>query len=497
MFGLAFFTSTREFKSKLKALDASQATIEFQMDGTILTANANFLRVLGYSLDEIRGKNHSLFIDKTEAARPEYRQFWAALNRGEYQAREFRRIGKGGREVWIQASYNPLLGANGKPYKVVKFATDITERKRQTSDYESQLAAIDKSQAVIQFSLDGLILTANKNFCDALGYRLDEIQGKHHSLFLGAAEKGSAAYREFWAALNRGEYQAAEYCRLGKGGREVWIQASYNPILDGSGKPYKVVKFATDITAQVRERVRRAALGLSIDTDLGAITRAVSTASDQANRAASASNDAAGQVQAMAAGAEQLVASVREIGRQTANASRISAESVEQAERTNRLMAELVGAASRIGEVIKLINGIASQTNLLALNATIEAARAGEAGKGFAVVASEVKSLANQTAQATEEISAQIAQVQSATTEAAEAIGAIGKTIVQINEISGAIAAAVEEQDAVTRDMSSNMQIAATGVSSISRGMTDIAAATTAADEATKKVKESSHQLAA
>jgi methyl-accepting chemotaxis protein len=496
-FGLAFLGSSRELVAKLKALDASQATIEFKMDGTILTANAHFLKAMGYGLEEVRGKHHSLFIDAAEAGSAEYRQFWAALNRGEYQAREFRRIGKGGREVWIQASYNPLLGSNGKPYKVVKFATDITERKRQTGDYEGQLAAIDKSQAVIQFSLDGTILTANSNFLGALGYRLEEIQGKHHSLFVEPAEKGSAAYRAFWAALNRGEYQTGEYRRLGKGGREVWIQASYNPILDTSGKPYKVVKYATDITAQVHDRQRRAALGQAIDADLGAITRAVSTASDQANRAASASSDAAGQVQAMAAGAEQLVHSVREISRQTANASRISADSVEQAERTNRLMSELVGAASRIGEVIKLITGIASQTNLLALNATIEAARAGEAGRGFAVVASEVKSLANQTAQATEDISAQIAQVQSATTEAAEAIGAITGTIGQINEISAAIAAAVEEQDAVTRDMSSNMQIAATGVSSISRGMADIATATTAADEATRKVKEASHQLAA
>ena len=497
MLGFAHFGPGRELTDKLKALDASQATIEFKMDGTVLSANPNFLAAVGYTLEEIRGRHHRLFVDPAEAAGEEYRAFWAALNRGEFQAREFRRMAKGGREIWIQASYNPLIGPDGKPYKVVKFATDITERKRQTSDYAGQLAAIDRAQAVIEFNLDGTILTANQNFLDALGYRLDEIQGKHHRLFVDPTEGAGSAYRDFWASLNRGEFQSAEYRRLGKDGREVWIQATYNPILDANGRPYKVVKFATDITAQVHDRQRRAALGQAIDTDLGQITRAVSTASSQAQRAATASSNTAGQVQAMAAGAEQLAASVQEISRQTANASRISAESVDQAERTNRLMADLVGAAGRIGEVIRLITGIANQTNLLALNATIEAARAGELGKGFAVVASEVKSLASQTARATDEISTQIAQVQHATSEAADAIAAITGTISQINEISAAIAAAVEEQDAVTRDMSASMQVAASGVNSISQGMSDIADATSAADEATRKVKEASHKLAA
>ncbi len=497
MFEFLGIGKSRELTAKLRALDASQAIIEFAMDGTILTANRQFLAILGYSLDEIRGKHHGIFVDPAERDSDAYRTFWAALNRGEYQAREFRRLGKDGKEVWIQASYNPILNARGKPFKILKFATDITAQKRQAADFEGQIKAIDKSHAVIEFALDGTILTANHNFLAALGYRLDEVKGKHHSMFLNAAEAASPAYKAFWAALNRGEYQAREFRRLGKDGKEVWIQASYNPILDASGKPFKVVKFATDITALVHERERRAALGVAIDHDLGEITRAVSAASDQATRAADASTTAAANVQAMASGAEELVASVKEIGRQTDQAQRISSASVEQAERTNRLMAELVGAAERIGDVVKLINDIASQTNLLALNATIEAARAGEAGKGFAVVASEVKVLATQTARATDEITAQITQVQSSTTEAAEAIGTITATIATLNEISSAIAAAVEEQDAVTREMSSNMQGAADDVSKISRGMNDIAQAAAAADLTTKKVKETSHELAA
>jgi methyl-accepting chemotaxis protein len=235
---------------QIAAIGKAQAVIEFHMDGTIITANDNFLNALGYTLEEIKGKHHSMFVDEAYKQSPAYKEFWAKLNRGEYDAAEYKRIGKGGKEVWIQASYNPILDLDGKPFKVVKYATDVTRQKLINADYQGQIAAISKAQAVIEFNMDGTVITANDNFLRALGYTLEEIKGKHHSLFVEEAYRQSSDYAEFWAKLRRGEYQAAEYKRIGKGGREVWIQASYNPILDLNGKPFKVVKYATDITSQ-------------------------------------------------------------------------------------------------------------------------------------------------------------------------------------------------------------------------------------------------------
>jgi methyl-accepting chemotaxis protein len=486
-----------DFEGQIAAIGKSQAVIQFNMDGTVIDANENFLDALGYTLDDIRGKHHSMFVDAAERGSPAYRAFWEALNRGEYQAAEYKRVGKDGREVWIQASYNPILDLSGKPFKVVKYAVDVTQRKLKGADYEGQLAAINKSQAVIQFNMDGTVIDANDNFLKVLGYTLDEIRGKHHSMFVDAAERGSPAYRAFWEALNRGEYQAAEYKRVGKDGREVWIQASYNPILDLSGKPFKVVKYATDVTAAVRDRLQRAKIHKEIDADLGEISGALSNATQQASSAASASVQTSANVQAVASGAEELVASISEINRRVVDALKISAEAVEQGGQTRSIMTELAAVATRVGEVVSLIANIAGQTNLLALNATIEAARAGEAGKGFAVVASEVKALATQTARATEDISRQIENMQAATEGAVKAIEGISATITQINEISTTIATAVEEQGAVTRDISANMQTAARGVETISQNMNEIAAATRQADASSRKVKEASRQLAA
>ena len=244
--------ASADFAGQIAAINKAQAVIEFNMDGTVVTANENFLNALGYTLVEIKGRHHSLFVDEAYRQSYDYKEFWAKLNRGEYVADEFKRIGKGGKEVWIQASYNPILDLNGKPFKVVKYATDVTQQKLTNVDYQGQIAAINKAQAVIEFSMDGTVINANDNFLKALGYTLEEIKGRHHSLFVDDAYRQSADYKEFWAKLNRGEYVADEFKRIGKGGKEVWIQASYNPILNLNRKPFKVVKYATDISDQKR-----------------------------------------------------------------------------------------------------------------------------------------------------------------------------------------------------------------------------------------------------
>lgn len=486
-----------EIEAKLTALDKSQAVIEFRPDGTIVTANENFLKAVGYTLKEIAGAHHSLLVSQDEKTSPAYRVFWDALRRGEFHAGEFRRIGKGGKEIWLQATYNPLIGANGQTYAVVKFCSDITARKMQTSDLEGQLAAIDKSQAVIQFGIDGTILTANANFLKATGYTLDEIMGKHHQIFVDEQERKGAAYLQFWKALAEGHFQGGEFKRIGKGGRAVWLQATYNPILDPAGRPYKVVKFCSDITPMVQERMRRAHVQQEIDRQLSAITGAISSTTSDVNSAASASIQTSTNVQTVAAAAEELVASVQEISRRVGEASSIANQAAKQGEQATAVVEGLQDTTGQIGKVVELINSIAAQTNLLALNATIEAARAGEAGKGFAVVAQEVKALASQTAKATAEIGHQITSVQAGTTRVVDAIRSIAAIIGTIEGVSQSIAAAVEEQGAVTQEISSNMQTAAMGVSEISENMNRIATSAKAVSEATVKVKEASQALMA
>src|SRR5580698_7333487 len=425
-----------EDSGKVAAIGRAQAVIEFNLDGTIITANEHFLGAVGYSLAEIQGKHHSMFVSPAERDSAAYREFWASLNRGQFQSAEYKRYGKGGKEIWILASYNPILDDAGKPFKVVKFASDVSEQKLKAANFSGQVEAIGKSQAVIEFNMDGTIITANENFLGAVGYRLDEIKGKHHSIFVPPNEQGDA-YREFWASLNRGEFQAAEYKRVGKGGKEIWIQASYNPIRDLNGKPYKVVKYATDTTAQVIARMK--------------------------------SESVRGMMESVAAGAEQLNTSVREISEAMVKSKDTASAAVDRVELADQQAQRLSTAAGAMSNIVELIGDITGQINLLALNATIESARAGEAGRGFAVVAAEVKNLANQAKQATDKIGSEIGNLNGISSDVVDALGAIKSAIQSVSEYVASTAAAVEEQSTVTEDMSSSMRRAAEEAAGIGR----------------------------
>ncbi|UPY36130.1 PAS domain-containing methyl-accepting chemotaxis protein [Sediminicoccus sp. KRV36] len=481
----------------LSAVMAAHAAISFEPDGTIIEANPLFLEVMGYTLEEVRGRHHGMFLEPGTAESPEYRCFWDELRAGRHQSSQFKRLGKGGREIYIQATYCPVMGAGGQVVRIIKLASDITERSLRAADHDGQVAAIGRAQAVISFTLDAHILDANANFLAATGYGLSEIRGRHHRIFMDPAEAALPAYRQMWEALARGENCRGQFRRLGKGGREIWIEAAYTPILDMTGRPVKIVKYATDITAQMQERQRRVALGQEVDAELNEVGSTVSLTQNRAAEAVGRSRETAMSVQAVAAGAEQLAASVHEISRQIAEASRSTTAATGEADRATRMVTELVTAAEKITQVVRLITDIAGQTNLLALNATIEAARAGDAGKGFAVVASEVKGLAGQTARATEEIAAQVGQVQTAVEGAVAAIASIADAIARIDGITTGIAAAVEQQSGVTRDMSANMQSAAGAVESVNRSLEEIATAAASAEDKTRKVVETSKRLAA
>ncbi|MFD4841248.1 methyl-accepting chemotaxis protein [Achromobacter sp. NPDC058515] len=354
-----------DLNGQIAAIHKSQAVIEFDLEGHILMANQNFLDTMGYGLDEILGQHHRMFIDPAERGSAAYAEFWRKLGQGAHDSGRYRRIRKNGADVWLQASYNPIFDKRGQPIKVVKYATDITEQQHRQADSQGQLAAISKVQAIIEFELDGTIIRANDLFLNAVGYRADEVLGRHHSMFVLPDEARGAAYKEFWRKLRNGEHDTGQYLRLGKDGREVWIEASYNPIFDADGRPFKVVKYATDITRRftAAQTLRVAVQGLT----------------ENAERA--------GQANALARDAS----SVAEQGGKT----------VQQVVRT---MGAITESSRRISEIIGVMDGVAFQTNILALNAAVEAARAGAHGKGFAVVAAEVRSLAQNSAAAAKEI---------------------------------------------------------------------------------------------
>ena len=504
----------------MNAINRVQAVIEFGLDGKILHANENFLKTLGYSLEEIKGNHHSMFVDAAYRQSPDYRLFWEKLGRGEYDAGQYKRIGKGGRVVWIQASYNPVLDQNGKPFKVVKFATDITEQKLRNADYEGQIAAISKAQAVIEFTLDGKVIGANNNFLKVLGYSLGEIKGQHHAMFVEASYRQSPEYRLFWEKLGHGEYEAGQYKRIGKGGTEVWIQASYNPIMDADGKPFKVVKYATDITASVKasqvlqqavqqvqvvveaakdkvltERVPLdgksgeigalcAGVNGLLDTMMGVVVKIRASAHEISSASAEISTsttdlsqrteEQAASLEETSASMEQMSATVKKNADNAQQANQSAGATRDVADRGGQVVAKAVAAMARIEEssrkisdIIGVIDEIARQTNLLALNAAVEAARAGEAGRGFAVVASEVRSLAQRSSQAAKDIKDLITNSNSQVKEGVDLVNKAGGALNDIVDSIKKVAVVISDIAAASAEQ-------ATGIEQVNKALTQM-----------------------
>ncbi|MFT6778954.1 MAG: methyl-accepting chemotaxis protein [Paraglaciecola sp.] len=487
-----------DYSGQIGAIGKSQAVIEFNMDGTIIRANDNFLNTVGYTAQEVTGQHHSMFVEPVYKISDEYRQFWEKLNRGEYESAQYKRLGKGGKEIWIQASYNPIMDLNGKPFKVVKYATEVTEQKLLNADFSGQIEAIGKSQAVIEFNMDGTIIQANDNFLNTMGYRADEVKNQHHSMFAEIEYKNSHEYRQFWETLNRGEYQAAEYKRIGKGGKVVWIQASYNPIMDLNGKPFKVVKYATDITERKNAiiEVKRVLLCLAegdlttsieqefegefkelgdainnfvieLNETISEISTAAVTINDASTEIAQGNADLSSRTEEQASSLEETASSMEELtgtvrlNSENANqANSLASEASTVAIEAGNIIAKVVDtmssineSARKISDIIGVIDGIAFQTNILALNAAVEAARAGEQGRGFAVVASEVRTLAQRSANAAKDIkeliSDSVSKVENGNVlvnQSGETMEKVVTSIKRVNDIMAEIAAASAEQ---------------------------------------------------
>ena len=423
--------------AKIAAIDRAQAVIEFDLQGHVLQANANFLELMGYQFEEIKGRHHRLFVDAEEAATPAYQAFWERLGRGEFESAEYRRVGKGGREVWIRASYNPVFDPLGRPLKVVKFASDVTAAKLRAAEFEAKVAAIDLGQAVIEFDLDGKVLQANRNFLVAMGYTLREVQGHHHSIFCTAEYTQSPEYRDFWLKLGEGQFVSGRFHRVGKFSRDVWIQATYNPIFDLNGKVSKIVKFAYDVSNEVQLERSIASQSAHMQKSVQGLVQSITAIAANSGVAAEMAQESASAAQS---GFDALQKSIAAIG-------------------------AIQTSSSRVTEIVRVIGDIASQTNLLAFNAAIEAARAGAHGVGFSVVAGKVRRLAERSSAAAREINAlidesvqQVERGASVSANAARSFEGIQSSVTRTGASVSAIAAAAEEQRRMAGEVSELIQ---------------------------------------
>ncbi|WP_039755777.1 methyl-accepting chemotaxis protein [Chromobacterium haemolyticum] len=417
-------------RGMLSAIDRSMAMIQFTPDGIVTNVNENFLRTMGYRREEVIGKHHRIFCDKNHVSSAAYAEFWQKLKRGEPVNGRFSRYAKNGDEIWLEASYTPVLSSDGQVCGVVKVASDISEQVHQEQSDQAIRLAISRSMAQIEFDLDGNIQDANENFLNTFGYTLAEIRGKHHRMLCDADYAASPDYAEFWRQLRQGKFFQGQFKRLSKNGQTIWLEATYNPVYDLNGKPVRVVKFAQDISRRVQQ------LQTQAENAQSAVEVSVNT--------------------------EQLSVKGSAVLEQAASEITKVASSVES---SSIIITKLGDSSGQIGTIISTISEIADQTNLLALNAAIEAARAGEMGRGFAVVADEVRKLAERTSQSTGEISGIVRSIQEDSKSAISSmqqVRGLADTSLQLSEQArdsiAEIRAGAKEVVQVVRDVSELLQ---------------------------------------
>jgi len=417
-------TALSESQALAKAIDQSNARIQFDLQGNVMNANANFLDCLGYSLNEIQGKHHSMLCFEEDTRNKSYEEFWRTLRSGKFFAGKVRRKSKSGEEVWLEATYNPILNEFGQPVGVVKLAQNVTETVLQAQDNQAILNAIHHSMAIISFAPDGTVLNANSNFLQVMGYSMQEIQNKHHRMFCSQDLAKSDDYKQFWSALRGGQYQAGCFERFAKDGTVRWLEASYNPVINEHGNVVQIVKFATDITNKIQQQLSDQEIALlALSTSEQTLSWSKEGVTDL--------TQSLGDLNAMTDKLQQAGAEVRLLGKNS----------------------------EEISSIVNTIKEIADQTNLLALNAAIEAARAGEVGRGFAVVADEVRKLAERTQQSTKEITGKVQNIQGQTGKVVDGMseillhtegslkkfGGISTTIAEINKGAQNVVQAIKQ----------------------------------------------------
>ncbi|AXK48530.1 chemotaxis protein [Aliarcobacter trophiarum LMG 25534] len=495
------FFSNKNDKLLQEAIDRNYAVIYFKPDGTIIKANQNFLNVMGYTLEEVIGKHHSIFCETEFVITQEYKDSWDNLRAGETVTAEFKRVKKDGNLIFLRASYMPVI-ENGKVVEVVKLAQDITKNRLRNLFYIGQVKAINKSNAVIEFDMNGNILNANDNFLNTLGYTKDEILGKHHSIFCEDNYKNSNEYKEFWKKLNHGEFDSGVYLRLGKNGKKVWIQATYNPILDMNGKAFKVVKYATDITTKtntmmdIEKEIKE--FSNSLNTLLSTSNNMLKDAkfsNENSQNATNASQNINSLIEDLSKKIDEMQHATINIASKTSTNEKIAEDANEQSRKTAAAMIKLNEESQKIGDTVNIISQIAFQTNILSLNAAVEAATAGEAGKGFAVVAQEVRNLATRSNDAAKNITERIALIQNLVKNSLDSIHEIDDTISNISSISKEISLSMSDQKQNSSIISQSAKDGSESLNEVTKNMRDVVLSTQNTLIEAQKTQDSSNSL--